>query len=136
MRKASMRQLALLRGPSSPSSPRAFGQLSTLRWQDRGNAVNALTTWPCSLRRSSHGTEHVPLLPGRKTAILGAQQLRPLSSSTSTDGEGGDQEETGTYSEADHEHAVISAFDLLYVKLLVLNLGSPILHLVHPLTQF
>lgn len=84
--------------------------------------MSALTT--CPLRRPTR--ERVSLLlGGGQTTIPGVQQCRPLSQSTSTPGgEGGGQEETGTYSEADHEHAVISAFDLLYVRLVACILNS------------
>lgn len=116
MRTASMRQLALLRGTSSRPFLGSFGKPPTFRRQVRENAVNrnALTT--CALRRPTRASEHVLLFCGGKTAIPAAQRCRPFGSSTSTGEEGDGQEDTGSYSEADHEHAVISAFDLLYVE--------------------
>ncbi|KAF2152796.1 serine dehydratase [Myriangium duriaei CBS 260.36] len=50
------------------------------------------------------------------------------SQATSADGDGREQEESGTYSEADHEHAVISTFDLFSI-----GIGPSSSHTVGPM---
>lgn len=116
MRSVSMRQLSLLRGATRRPSLRGSDGLSVLRRQPGcgaavGNAVSAFTT-RASWRPTSG---HVSLVaPGKtQTVISKAQPRRLLSASTTAKSDGDSEEETGSYSEADHEHAVISAFDLL-----------------------
>lgn len=131
MRQASMQQLALLRGASFRPSSRSLGRSPSLQCLQRGNAVKAFTTRPLSAVRSAR--DHVALLAGGSTAVPGTlpgtHQCRSLSSSAKDDDKGDGEEETGTYSEADHEHAVISTFDLLYVKSFTYTLTrSPFTH--------
>lgn len=115
MRQASMQQVALLRGAPFRPSSRSLGRSPSLQWLQRGNAVKrAFTTRPLVAVRPTR--DRVALLAGERTALPGTQQCRSLTSSAKEDGKEDGEEQTGTYSEADHEHAVISAFDLLYVK--------------------
>ncbi|PSS00676.1 serine dehydratase alpha chain-domain-containing protein [Coniella lustricola] len=65
-----------------------------------------------------------------QTSLSRASSRRWLSSSadTNTNADGDDIEETGTYSEADHEHAVISTFDLFSI-----GIGPSSSHTVGPM---
>ncbi|KAF9870453.1 hypothetical protein CkaCkLH20_12120 [Colletotrichum karsti] len=66
--------------------------------------------------------------PWRSSASLGIQSRRLLSSTTGRRNAAEDEEETGSYSEADHEHAVISTFDLFSI-----GIGPSSSHTVGPM---
>ncbi|KAH7253425.1 serine dehydratase alpha chain-domain-containing protein [Fusarium solani] len=55
-------------------------------------------------------------------------RARPLSTTTPFRNDGQDEEQTGSYSEADHEHAVISTFDLFSI-----GIGPSSSHTVGPM---
>ncbi|KAI1259069.1 L-serine ammonia-lyase [Xylariaceae sp. FL1019] len=105
MRRISSRQLGLFSRPSRTQ----WHRLPTTG----GRAIAALTrTAPFQVAR--HATSWT-------------QQSRCFSASTSTT-EDADEHDTGTYSEADHEHAVISTFDLFSV-----GIGPSSSHTVGPM---
>lgn len=91
-----MRQLSQLRQTISPHF-----LTTALPWQQRcGSAVRRLTTR--SVRPSIE-----------RAALFRSPPWRLKSSSANANTEEESEEQTGSYSEADHEHAVISTFDLL-----------------------
>lgn len=115
-----MRQLALLRGAKYRPSFWVSEELSALPCRVRGRGIAVSANGARSSLRPADG--HVSLFVDGQSQISQNLQRRRLTSSAHSDAgeetqETGSQEQTGTYSEADHEHAVISTFDLLYVKL-------------------
>lgn len=118
MQSASLRQLKLLHGAVRRPSARPFGGTSTLRWLGTRNAVRA------SLRRSSLGRDAgcAPVTNRQESPY------RRFNTSATGRSDVGDEEETGSYSEADHEHAVISTFDLFSI-----GIGPSSSHTVGPM---
>ncbi|KAI1322365.1 L-serine ammonia-lyase [Xylariaceae sp. FL0255] len=106
MRTFSAQQLGVLR--------RAFQTQSRL---------NSITSWRQGVASSTHRS---PLQ--RKTPVASLQQTRWLSASGGTSSDGAEEAQSGTYSEADHEHAVISTFDLFSV-----GIGPSSSHTVGPM---
>lgn len=112
MRTALLRQLALVHGAKSRPYGlrcRAFPVTRALPWTTFGNSS------PCE-----------GLQPGN----AGSQSCRRASSSANAgaEAENPEETETGTYSEADHEHAVISTFDLFSI-----GIGPSSSHTVGPM---
>lgn len=100
MSRAGMRQLSLLRASSQCLSTRTLA--TTARWP---------------IARSA------PVSP----TLLGRQRSRPFSTTRPRRNEN-DEEEDSSYSEADHEHAVISTFDLFSI-----GIGPSSSHTVGPM---
>ncbi|KAL7620672.1 hypothetical protein AAE478_009667 [Parahypoxylon ruwenzoriense] len=105
MSRAAVKQLRLLRGPVGRAS-----RLATSGWQTNALGMNRYR-W----RRAA------------------ANSLRPLSSAryfstTPSKSDDGEDAQSGTYSEADHEHAVISTFDLFSI-----GIGPSSSHTVGPM---
>lgn len=138
MRGASMRQLVLLRG--TRNSFLSLSSLSRPGHQLRGDhALRAFGT-TCGLPRAT------TVEGGQRPSLLAAaqcrrpkQQHRSVVSAASASPEEEPEHETdrsaddnkqqaGTYSEADHEHAVISAFDLFSI-----GIGPSSSHTVGPM---
>ncbi|KAI0178574.1 L-serine dehydratase [Hypoxylon sp. FL1284] len=104
MSRAAVKQLNLLRSAVGIAS-----QQLTTRW-----SANAIVTRRCQWRRA--------LEPS-----TGPSRVRHLSV-TASNSDGNEDPESGTYSEADHEHAVISAFDLFSI-----GIGPSSSHTVGPM---
>ncbi|KAG6364009.1 hypothetical protein INS49_009112 [Diaporthe citri] len=104
MRSASVRQLRLLHGPAGAP----FAKPLSASLPGRGRDVG--------LAKVTH-----PHLGTTRRQQLGTTSVRSKKS-------GRDDEETGTYSEADHEHAVISTFDLFSI-----GIGPSSSHTVGPM---
>ncbi|KAI0006627.1 serine dehydratase [Xylariaceae sp. FL0662B] len=107
MRRVAVQQLALLRGVIGGAS-----RLAISRWQ-----ASSLSITQHGWRRPAGvTTHHIHML-----------QTRHLSTTPSGSNESGDAQ-GGTYSEADHEHAVISTFDLFSI-----GIGPSSSHTVGPM---
>ncbi|KAJ4186324.1 hypothetical protein NW767_012630 [Fusarium falciforme] len=65
---------------------------------------------------------------GPASSLSRVLRARPLSTTTPFRNDGQDDEQTGSYSEADHEHAVISTFDLFSI-----GIGPSSSHTVGPM---
>jgi hypothetical protein len=129
MRGASLRQLRLLHGHAGVSFSRQWGtsSLSPQSWLGLG-AVNALRR---ACMRSGRGgdlgiTARATQQPHNLSPLQRRRQLS--TSSFRNDPKAGRDDETGTYSEADHEHAVISTFDLFSI-----GIGPSSSHTVGPM---
>lgn len=135
MRGASMRQLKLLRGPRNALSSRtnehlfwaasrALGTLaSPTCWVDAGGAFPYSRRKPHPAKQQqNHHQQCRPL----SSAAAARAESEPERERTTTNNKQDD--ETGTYSEADHEHAVISAFDLFSI-----GIGPSSSHTVGPM---
>lgn len=114
-----MRQLRLLHGTVRRPSAKLFGAASSLRQLSVGQS--AVKAW-------SHQPD-----PGRnarsQTVVNRQANLRRSFNTSSTENASAqDEEETGSYSEADHEHAVISTFDLFSI-----GIGPSSSHTVGPM---
>ncbi|KAI0862379.1 serine dehydratase alpha chain-domain-containing protein [Xylaria cubensis] len=83
---------------------------STVGWRSRPNYLTRVQ----SLRVSSYGPQ--------------IRQTRSFSNNDAASAENGAESQTGTYSEADHEHAVISTFDLFSI-----GIGPSSSHTVGPM---
>lgn len=118
MQSASLRQLRLLHGTVRRPTTKLFGGISTLRCLGTGSAVRP------SLHRSSVERD-TGYAPGTKHQ---ASLYRRFNTSSTGNPDAGDGEETGSYSEADHEHAVISTFDLFSI-----GIGPSSSHTVGPM---
>ncbi|KAI8963620.1 serine dehydratase alpha chain-domain-containing protein [Daldinia sp. FL1419] len=103
MNRAAVRQLTLLRGPSIVASRRVAS-----RW-----------------RPGIVGTKQFGLA---RTIKTGSHLLQTRYLSTSPSSSENEDAESGTYSEADHEHAVISTFDLFSI-----GIGPSSSHTVGPM---
>lgn len=127
-----MRQLKLLRGlslagPGVRATP-VSKTVSTAQRPSHGPAARALATCP-----SRPQCRHRGFL--RANGPAATSRLRPscrqqssAASASATPDEDDGPEETGTYSEADHEHAVISTFDLFSI-----GIGPSSSHTVGPM---
>ncbi|KAF4465669.1 hypothetical protein FALBO_7482 [Fusarium albosuccineum] len=102
MSRAGMQQLSLLR-------------TSRQRMSTSTRSLAAARRWPIGRPRA------IP-------AVLNAPRLRHLSTTTPRRLNSQDEEDTGSYSEADHEHAVISTFDLFSI-----GIGPSSSHTVGPM---
>ncbi|KAK2613167.1 hypothetical protein N8I77_000094 [Diaporthe amygdali] len=131
MRGASLRQLRLLHGSAGAPYARQLGLSVSLSRQSQSlGAVDAVRTcmWSCSSRPGrGHNVGTTNLTP---YAYLQPTRRRHLSTSAAQGEEAGrgEDEDTGTYSEADHEHAVISTFDLFSI-----GIGPSSSHTVGPM---
>lgn len=131
MRGASLRQLRLLHGSAGAPYARQLGPSVSLSRQSQSlGAVDAVRTciWSCSSRPGrGHDVGTTSLAP---YAHLQPTRRRHLSTSAAQGEEAGHgkDEDTGTYSEADHEHAVISTFDLFSI-----GIGPSSSHTVGPM---
>ncbi|KUI68908.1 L-serine dehydratase [Cytospora mali] len=119
MHSASLRQLWLLQGTARRPSAKLFGSVSTPRWLGTGSLVKI---WP---RRPALGREADRATP---VSHQGSLSRRFNTSSTGHADMEGEEEQTGSYSEADHEHAVISTFDLFSI-----GIGPSSSHTVGPM---
>lgn len=136
-----MRQLKLLRGPRSALSSfslpaagssrtnghllaasRALGTSASPAWVDAGDAFPYSRRKPHLAKQHQHHQQCRPL----SSAAAARAEPEPERESTTTNNKQDD--ETGTYSEADHEHAVISAFDLFSI-----GIGPSSSHTVGPM---
>lgn len=104
MSRTAVKQLNLLRNAAAITSRRV-----TTRWQTNPNVTNHLR-WTHIAGISSHK--------------LQARRLSTTPASFNNN----DEAQSGTYSETDHEHAVISAFDLFSV-----GIGPSSSHTVGPM---
>lgn len=126
MRSASLRQLRLLHGPVGVPFPRQLGTSLSPRPSSL-SAAGAVRTcmWLCRPGRAGDvGLARVTHQP--HLSSVRRQQL--LSTTSIRREKAGRDEETGTYSEADHEHAVISTFDLFSI-----GIGPSSSHTVGPM---
>ncbi len=106
MNRAAVKQLDLLRSTIGIASRRVAG-----RW-----SANAIRTRQYQWRRAVEPSISLP-------------QVRHLSVTTTTSSSDDNEEtQSGTYSEADHEHAVISTFDLFSI-----GIGPSSSHTVGPM---
>lgn len=127
MRSASLRQLRLLHGPVGVPSPRQLGtSLSPRPSSLSASAAGAVRTcmWPCRPGRAGD----VGLARVTTHAQLGSGRRQQLSTTSIRREKAGRDEGNGTYSEADHEHAVISTFDLFSI-----GIGPSSSHTVGPM---
>ncbi|KAJ4390823.1 hypothetical protein N0V93_004422 [Gnomoniopsis smithogilvyi] len=123
MRLASLRHLASVRGVKCRSSLVGNPASSALSGRIRLDAARTLTT--CSLSRTTHRPS--PYL-GVPVGSSGSIAWRRANSTGNASADADGPEETGTYSEADHEHAVISTFDLFSI-----GIGPSSSHTVGPM---
>ncbi|TEA10229.1 L-serine dehydratase [Colletotrichum sidae] len=117
----SMRQLLQLRGASAQRALTrvqrniAISSLGSRCRASSSSAVNAATAGNAKRTAASY-------------ASLGTHTRRLLSTTARRRNDAEDEEETGSYSEADHEHAVISTFDLFSI-----GIGPSSSHTVGPM---
>ncbi|KAF5492829.1 L-serine dehydratase [Colletotrichum fructicola] len=112
---SSIRQLALLRGAPAQRALTRAGQSTFIAGCRAPSTLNT--------KISRHAAR-----PIQSTVCLGIQSQRFLSSTARRRNAAEDEEETGSYSEADHEHAVISTFDLFSI-----GIGPSSSHTVGPM---
>ncbi|KAF6823321.1 l-serine dehydratase [Colletotrichum plurivorum] len=117
MSRPSIRQLALLRGASA--------QRALTRAAHNLNTINTITT---SVPARCRALTTLNAATSRHATASFAQTRRLLSSTPRRRNAADDEEETGSYSEADHEHAVISTFDLFSI-----GIGPSSSHTVGPM---
>lgn len=123
MRTASLRQLALVRNVKCRSPFRGLLASQTPEEQLRRGAASFATR---SLPRTKFG--NVLSCTRVQADRSGTQSCRRASFSANADAVAEGPEDTGTYSEADHEHAVISTFDLFSI-----GIGPSSSHTVGPM---
>lgn len=124
MRSASLRQLRLLHGSAgAPFAKPLSASLS--RQSSLLGAADAVRTCMWSCRPGRGRDVGLAKLPHRHLGTTRRQQLGTTSIRREKSGQ---DEETGTYSEADHEHAVISTFDLFSI-----GIGPSSSHTVGPM---
>ncbi|GKT63803.1 L-serine dehydratase [Colletotrichum tofieldiae] len=110
MSRPSIQRLAQLRGASAR---RASTRLVSPRYQ---------------IVSATHPTTRQEIRCTNPATFTGLQSRRPFSSTAQRLSEAEDEEDTGSYSEADHEHAVISTFDLFSI-----GIGPSSSHTVGPM---
>lgn len=120
-----MQQLQLLRGTARQLLTRPSGAFVSSQWRRGGEGVVGAVVPSLSRRlviAAGHTQKYNNSDPRKQ------QSTRSLSSSSSQETDAEAPEETGTYSEADHEHAVISTFDLFSI-----GIGPSSSHTVGPM---
>lgn len=128
MRSASLRQLRLLHGSAGALSARPLGRSSLSRQSSSLlGAADAVRTCMWSCRPGRGRDVGITTATNRHVSKIRRQQLGTTSIRNEKNS-GRDEEETGTYSEADHEHAVISTFDLFSI-----GIGPSSSHTVGPM---
>ena len=109
MHRVAVRQLGLLRSPT--------GRASSWRVKSK---------WPTNaVGPRPHGWDRAARCAPR---VVQARHLNTTTAVNFDGNDGNDEAETGTYSEADHEHAVISTFDLFSI-----GIGPSSSHTVGPM---
>ncbi|WYZ43079.1 hypothetical protein EsH8_VI_000778 [Colletotrichum jinshuiense] len=109
MSRSSIQRLAQLRGASAPRASTRLGP----RYQ---------------ILSASNPTTRQNIRQRTPSAFTALQSRRLLSNTAPRFNAAEDEEETGSYSEADHEHAVISTFDLFSI-----GIGPSSSHTVGPM---
>jgi hypothetical protein len=123
MRSASLRQLRLLHGPAGVPFSSQLG--TSLPRQSSLSAADAVRMCMWSCRPGRGGDVGIAKVTHPHLSPIRRQQL---STTSIRKEKAGRDEETGTYSEADHEHAVISTFDLFSI-----GIGPSSSHTVGPM---
>ncbi|POS76644.1 L-serine ammonia-lyase [Diaporthe helianthi] len=126
MQSASLRQLRLLHGRAGVPFSRQLGHSLSTRPYSL-SAVGAVRTCMATCRPGCAGDVGI----ARVTAhphLGGPGRRKQLSTTSFREENSGRDEEGGTYSEADHEHAVISTFDLFSI-----GIGPSSSHTVGPM---
>ncbi|KAK7750188.1 hypothetical protein SLS62_007940 [Diatrype stigma] len=114
MRHTAVRQLALFRGVLGRQSSRFNSRIATAT----ATATARPIATPCTQR----------WIQARAASNSRLHQTRHISTTASRSSDSNDEAESGTYSEADHEHAVISTFDLFSI-----GIGPSSSHTVGPM---
>ncbi|KAI0137046.1 serine dehydratase [Xylariales sp. AK1849] len=102
---------------------RVRGRVNGLQLQTRRKEAPA--RWQTSATRTE-GPEKARAVGGEVSNVL--RQTRQLNTATPTSSDSHDEPQSGSYSEADHEHAVISTFDLFSI-----GIGPSSSHTVGPM---
>lgn len=127
MRSASLRQLRLLHGSAGALSARPLGSSLSRQSSSLLGAADAVRTCMWSCRPGRGRDVGIAKVNNTHVSSIRRQQLGTTSIRNEKNS-GRDEEETGTYSEADHEHAVISTFDLFSI-----GIGPSSSHTVGPM---
>lgn len=126
MRSASLRQLRLLHGSAVAPVAKTWGASQSRQFSLGGADAVRTCTWSCRPGRGRDvGTAKVN---NNTQPHLGITRRQQLGTTSIRREKAGRDEETGTYSEADHEHAVISTFDLFSI-----GIGPSSSHTVGPM---